>query len=63
MDLYVTGRETAPRYLVVPVKLVVYSAHHYATVVGVTTPNVRGLSTCSVTWNQTVVMSNPTLTA
>jgi hypothetical protein len=49
MDLYVTARETAPRCLVVPVKLVVHSAHHYATVVGVTTPNVHCLRTFGVT--------------
>ncbi len=54
--------ETAPRYLVVPVKLAVHAAHHYATVVGVTTTNVHCLITYAVTWNQTVVMSNRTLT-
>jgi hypothetical protein len=62
MDLYVTARETAPRYLIVPVKLVVHFAHHYAIVAGVTTPNVHYLRNYAVTWNQTVVMSNPTLT-
>jgi hypothetical protein len=49
MDLYVTARETVPRYLVVPAKLVVHSAHHYATDVGVTTPNAHCLRTCAVT--------------
>ncbi len=34
MDLYVAAWETVPRYLVVPLKLVVHSVHHYATVVG-----------------------------
>jgi hypothetical protein len=62
MDLYVTARETAPRYLVVPLKLVVHSAHHYATVVRVTMPNAHCMRTSAVTTNQTVAMSSPTLT-
>jgi hypothetical protein len=62
MDQFVTAMETAPKYLFVPVKLVAHSAHHYATVVGVTTPNVNCLRTYAVTWNQMVVMSNSTLT-
>jgi hypothetical protein len=49
MDLYVTARETVPRYLIVPAKLVVHSAHHYATVVGVTTTTAHYLRTCAVT--------------
>ena len=61
MDLYVAARETVPRYLVVPVKLVVHFAHHYATVVGVTTSNANCMRTYAVTWYQIMVMSNPTL--
>jgi hypothetical protein len=61
MDLYVAARETALRYLIVPVTLVVHSAHHYATVIGVATLNVHCLRTYAVTWNPPVVMSNPTI--
>jgi hypothetical protein len=43
------ARETAQRYLIVPAKLVVHCAPHYATVVGVTTPTAHYLRTCAVT--------------